>query len=221
MPQDFQQGINFEWWHTLLKLYERPHAWPGSIAPEAGLLLHALVRNIRPNVVIETGTCHGASTIWIASALATTSQGILHTFDRYELPSDSPLRQVPLFREQERQVRDRIAEANLTEHVVVHSEDSSSGIAKLASTISSVELAYLDGDHSFEGVWADFQAVDPLIPTGGYLMLHDVFPEHCGWRGPRELLQRLESLSKCKYASCDICTAPNNYGLSLLRKLSR
>lgn len=45
---------------------------------------------------------------------------------------------------------------------------------------SPVHLAFIDGDHSFEAVRADFQRVAPLVPPGGTVAFHDavnpVFP---------------------------------------------
>src|SRR3954467_10016563 len=57
------------WVGALRDLYAWPLSFPASISPEAGLLLHSLVRNIRPRMVVEVGSFIGASTIWMASAL--------------------------------------------------------------------------------------------------------------------------------------------------------
>lgn len=227
VPTEFAGMFDSAWWKVLAELYARPHAWPGSVSPQTGLLLHALVLNIRPRLIVETGTCHGASTIWMASALAaagaasgaaTGTTGRLHTFDLYQLPEDSKLRNIPLFRNQAQQVRQRIRDAGLSAIATVHEGDSSSGITELAKTERHVEFAYLDGDHSIEGARADFKAIDPLIPPGGYVVLHDVFPHLCGWTGPRQLLDQLSTWTRDTYQMCDLYTAPNNYGVTILRK---
>jgi predicted O-methyltransferase YrrM len=38
---------------------------------------------------------------------------------------------------------------------------------------ATVHLAFIDGDHSFEGVRNDFERVAPLIPVGGTIVFHD------------------------------------------------
>ena len=35
-------------------------------------------------------------------------------------------------------------------------------------------MGFIDGDHSFEGVFADLNAIYPKIKPGGVLLLHDV-----------------------------------------------
>src|ERR1043165_6940786 len=82
-------------WLTVLKeLYASPLAFPASFSPEAGLLLHALVRSIRPRTIVEVGSFLGVSTIWMAAALdagtndpphipAPAGSAIIHCFDDF------------------------------------------------------------------------------------------------------------------------------------------
>ena len=78
--------------------------------------------------------------------------------------------------------------------------------------------AFIDGDHSFEGVLGDLLAVAPVLDAGGYFVLHDVFPDICGVSGPRQLLDQLGRLSSVKYRWCEMYTAPRNYGLAVLQR---
>lgn len=57
------------------------------------------------------------------------------------------------------------------------------GDSKLPETRAAVELAlggepldflFIDGDHSYEGVKADFEAYAPLVRPGGLIALHDI-----------------------------------------------
>lgn len=226
VPDDLLVPRNSAWWPVLEALYSRPHAWPGSVAPETGLLLYSLIRNIRPTTIVETGTCHGASTIWMAAALesahADNPGAHVHTFDLFELDPDSRLREMPLYKDQVGQVRKRFKDSGLDHRITLHVGDSSANIRHLAQQHPNlpIEFAYIDADHSYAGVTADFQAVDPLIPVGGYVMLHDIFPSFCGWDGPRTLLDSIRTLTDSRYQHCDVYTSPNNYGLAILRKVS-
>lgn len=46
-----------------------------------------------------------------------------------------------------------------------------------------IEMAFIDGDHTFEQTWKDFLAVWPLMADQGLIFFHDVYPprpEYCG-----------------------------------------
>jgi len=49
-------------------------------------------------------------------------------------------------------------------------------------------LVFIDGGHGEEPAWNDYRAWTPHIATGGYLAIHDVFPDPAdGGRPPYEL----------------------------------
>jgi MMP 1-O-methyltransferase len=51
-----------------------------------------------------------------------------------------------------------------------------------------VDFCFIDGGHGSEPAWADYRGWAPLIPTGGVLAIHDVFPDPAdGGRPPYEL----------------------------------
>jgi len=94
------------WVGVLRDLYAWPLSFPASISPEAGLLLHALVRNIRPRTAVEVGSFIGASTIWMAAALDSAAGdaahspipegrlgGIIHAFDDFGPTPKGPWRE--------------------------------------------------------------------------------------------------------------------------------
>lgn len=41
-----------------------------------------------------------------------------------------------------------------------------------------VDFLFIDGDHSFAGVKADFELYAPLVRQGGIIALHDIVPDH-------------------------------------------
>jgi predicted O-methyltransferase YrrM len=211
------------WARTLVELYDDPASWPSSIVPEGGMLLHALVRNIQPRVVVETGTCLGASTIWMASALRLNGGGAIHTFDLYVEPPDERLAASPLFHDRRRGVEARLAAAGVADLVHIHQGDSARELAAAREHLRSlggVQLAFIDGDHSPKGALADLHAVEPVLQVGGYVMLHDTFPEVCNHVGPRWLLDNLASVTDARYQVCDLYTAQTNYGVAILRRVS-
>ncbi|MBT3268380.1 class I SAM-dependent methyltransferase [Candidatus Poribacteria bacterium] len=41
----------------------------------------------------------------------------------------------------------------------------------------SIDLLFIDGDHAYEGVKADFEQYSPLVTPGGMVMFHDIQPQ--------------------------------------------
>jgi predicted O-methyltransferase YrrM len=41
----------------------------------------------------------------------------------------------------------------------------------------SLDVLYLDGDHSYEGVKTDFELYSPLVAPGGIIVFHDIVPD--------------------------------------------
>lgn len=244
-------------WVAMLKeLYASPLTFPASMSPETGLLLHSIVRNIRPRTVIEIGTFIGVSTIWIGSALAEAitdpdntpiaqgqPRGIIHCFDDFGPIAPGPWRNAALTdRPRVDVVREHLTRAGLADRAILHQGDSSVEILKLAEQLrwgpagkppaassdpaafttsftGGVDFAMIDGDHTPAGVLQDLWAVEPLLNVGGYLFLHDIFPEQCAHAGPRHLLDRLLRVAQGLYEPCEIYTAPLNYGVALLRRV--
>lgn len=209
------------WGAVLTRVYQDSTSWPSSLAPEAGLLLHALVRNEQPTTIIETGTCLGVSTTWMAAALAADAAKI-YTFDDGSLPTDARLAASPLFHDRLGGVRQRLHDAGLGHRVEVIQGDSAPAIeSRHAELIArgGVQFAFIDADHSPAGATADFRAVEPLLCIGALVILHDVFPEVCNHLGPRYLIDNLASIAVGKYEVCDLFTAQTNYGMTLLRRV--
>ncbi len=241
------------WVAMLRDLYASPLAFPASISPEMGLFLHGLVRNVRPRTVVEVGTFLGASTIWMASALAEGEsdppqsplavgqrRGVIHCFDDFGPITAGPWRTAELTdRPRIEVVREHLVRARVADRVVLHQGDSSVHIARLAAELRSglqaglsagdaerpaanrgVDLAFIDGDHTVAGVLKDFGAVEPILNTGGYVVLHDIYPDQCGEDGPRHLLDTLHSTTAGWYEACEVYTSPLNYGMAVLRRVA-
>lgn len=230
---------NCRWLQALKKMYAMPISFPASLSPEAGLLVHSLVRNIRPRTVIETGTFIGMSTLWIAAALRENGDGgLIHTFDDFGPIKPGPWREVELPSGRLPFVANLLAEAGLANHVVMHPGNSPFEIRASHEEIRAAgggggrgsagrgdgsgggaQLAFLDADHGFVGVCQDFWAAEPILDTGGFLLFHDTFPERCGYEGPRELLDRINRLGVGVYEKADLYLSPNNYGLAIARRV--
>jgi predicted O-methyltransferase YrrM len=211
------------WLGVLKDLYGHPLSFPSSLSPEAGLLLHALVRNIRPRVVVETGSFIGISTIWIGAALAENGDGgIVHAFDDFGPIEKGPWRDAEMRTGRLEFVAGNIARAGLGDRVVLHPGNSAFEVRAFHGELAAsggVQMAFLDADHGVVGVWQDFWATEAVLNTGGYVVVHDTFPELCSYDGPRHLLDHLEQRAAGLYEKVDLYLAPMNYGMGLIRRI--
>lgn len=210
------------WLACLKEMYAMPIIFPASLSPEAGLLVHSLIRNLRPRVVVEVGSFLSVSTHWIAAALKENGLGVIHCFDDFGPVHKGPWRDAEMLDGRLDWVKDRLTKAGLIDHVRFHPGDSAAQLIAAAGELRSpgVQFAFIDGDHSVPGAVRDLRAVEPVLNTGGYVLLHDTFPEQCGGHeGPRHILDHADTIGAGVYEKIELYLSPLNYGLGLLRRI--
>jgi hypothetical protein len=118
-----------------------------------------------------------------------------------------------------------LAAAGLSHRVQFHAANSHQAV-RLAPEIvrEPIDLLYIDGDHSIEGCFADFLTYTPYVRAGGYIVLHDIYPEACGCDGPRWLIDNvLEGSADFRILELPTVGGPHDanggYGIALIRKL--
>jgi predicted O-methyltransferase YrrM len=216
------------WLAALKDHYATSAAFPGSMSPECGMLLHALVRNMRPKVVVEVGTFLGSSTVWMAAAMREAAAGdpfkagVIHCFDYFGAPSAARPERADVPPNRLDHVKSLLDRAGLLDMVRFHRGDSRDGLLTARQNLiasGGVHLALVDGDHSIPGVWQDLWAVEPAVVTGGYVIFHDTYPDECSHEGPRHVLDNLEKMAAGVYERCELYTSPLNYGMAVLRRI--
>ncbi|MET0650789.1 MAG: class I SAM-dependent methyltransferase [Pyrinomonadaceae bacterium] len=128
------------------------------------LRLTELVCGLRPAAVCEIGAAGGGTAFLFAHASA----------------KDAVVVSVDLkFERARREAVRRFARAR--QRVVCVEADSHDAGTRDAVRASlgarPLDLLYIDGDHSFEGVAADFRLYTPLVRAGGLVVLHDIVPD--------------------------------------------
>ncbi|MDX2175252.1 MAG: class I SAM-dependent methyltransferase [Candidatus Sumerlaeia bacterium] len=200
---------------------ETLESWPGmypySSFPEVGRFVYSVVRSIRPHVLVETGTYRAYSTITMAQALEDNGMGHLHTFDIF---MDRPGEKSPVIGEcadSYRVASAHIGAAGLAHRITMHKGDSAAHIAAFfAETKLTIDLAYVDGDHTEKGAIRDINAILPHLRPGGFIMLHDTMPEACGWLGPRRVVEAVLDSHKVDITVVNLPT-PEGFGVALLQ----
>jgi predicted O-methyltransferase YrrM len=69
---------------------------------------------------------------------------------------------------------------------LVQADSHDAGTLRLITELlgeNQLDFLMIDGDHSYEGVKADFLAYTPLVRTGGIIALHDIVPGQEGFVG--------------------------------------
>ena len=145
-------------------------------------------------VFVEIGAWCGKSTIYIGAAAEETGS-ILFSVDHHRGseenqpgweyheadlvdPEDGRIDTLPHWRRS-------VAAARL-EAVIVGVVGDSPTVASRWTT--PLDFCFIDGGHGDEPAWADYRGWAPLVRTGGFLAIHDVFPDPAdGGRPPYDL----------------------------------
>lgn len=130
--------------------------------------------------VVEIGSYHGRSTCFLALGLKLRGCGLVHAVDHFqgspehqegEACEDAHLRAdgstLPVFRE-------NLGRNQLLAHV--NPIIAASGRAAAEWDGALIRLLFIDGDHSYDGTKADFEAWKQFVTPGGFICFHDVGP---------------------------------------------
>ncbi len=150
--------------------------FPGSVGPQTARYLYELVLETKPRLVFEIGAYLGFSTLHIAKGLKENGFGYLVSFDLITAWAEATIR-----------------EAGLSGHVRFMQGFSDVTARHYAATTGDTEadILFIDGDHTRRGCVRDFNTLQGYVRTGGHVIFHDIFPEMCGWKGPRFVIEQL------------------------------
>jgi predicted O-methyltransferase YrrM len=140
--------------------------------------------------IVEVGSFLGSSAVLLAGARKVAGSGMVHCVDPFDGSGDA--HSVPVYEELtaglattlRSQFEANIAAADLTSWVTVH-QGSAEAIAAGWST--SIDLLFLDGDHSPAGARSNYEAWIPFLRAGGTIAIHNSVdrtysPDHDGQR---------------------------------------
>jgi predicted O-methyltransferase YrrM len=131
------------------------HSAPAWLSNEERVVLYGLVGGIRPERVLEVGTFQGGSTLIMCAALDDLDAGAITCVD------PNP----------------RIAPetwAAIEHRATVVTGPSPEALAEAREVAGGpFDLAFIDGDHSHEGVVRDFEGTLPLLADEAHLLFHD------------------------------------------------
>ncbi|AIE74673.1 MULTISPECIES: CmcI family methyltransferase [unclassified Synechocystis] len=147
-------------------------------------LYQELIFNLKPDLIIETGTRFGGSALFLASICDLVNKGLVVTIDidtEPERPNHSRIKYIS---------------GSSTDPLILQKLKSDFNIDNLESI-----LVILDSDHSESHVFEELKLYSPLVTIGSYIIVEDsningnpVLP-NCG-PGPMEAIQRFVNNNK-------------------------
>lgn len=133
--------------------------------PGWGLIYQVLLNHLdweKPNVVIETGTNWGCSTIVLAQAVKDSrGGGHVHSIEidpKFVDKADANLR-----------------EAGVRDLVTLHTGDSLDTLPKVLAGIDEIRVAFLDGGHQHDLCVGEFELILPKLAPTGVVLFDNTF----------------------------------------------
>ncbi|MGF1453210.1 MAG: class I SAM-dependent methyltransferase [Opitutales bacterium] len=129
----------------------------------SGLCLHQLVVDEKLDRTLEVGLAHGLSALFICQAHADRGRG----------------RHIAIDPGQENAYADsgvnNLERAGLSGFFELRREPSARALPRLLDEGVELDLAFIDGFHTFDHALVDFFFLDQLVRTGGYVVFEDVW----------------------------------------------
>jgi len=151
----------------------------GAISKRHGHNLYAMIRTVKPDRTIETGTANGYSTSFILKALEKNDRGILYTIDYPEVegkeyPPDDFYKEkggavIPKGRQSGWLVPDALRER--CKLFIGRSQDI---LPQLFKTVGEIDIFFHDSEHTYKAMLFEFETAWPYLRPGGILLAHDV-----------------------------------------------
>ncbi|MEM7682321.1 MAG: class I SAM-dependent methyltransferase [Planctomycetota bacterium] len=134
-------------------------------------LYHA-VREIAPRRVLEIGTHRGGTLYLWAQAARDNATLVSVDLPAGKFGGGYSAPRAELYR--------AFAQPEQTMHLLREDSHTQETFQKVQDCFSGdpVDFAFIDGDHSYEGVTQDFAMYGPLVRPGGLIAFHDILPRH-------------------------------------------
>ena len=142
---------------------------PGQVRWEFTQLLEQ-VQEMRPRRVLEIGTANGGSLLPITRLSSADAHVISVDLHHGEFGGGYPAWRIPLYRS--------FALPNQRLDLLRGDSHDARTFERVREFLGgqTLDLLFIDGDHTFEGVRQDFETYGPLVRPGGLIAFHDINP---------------------------------------------
>jgi len=184
-----------------LSIYERCD--PSAMRFIKGLLLFAVIRVLKPDIVIETGVASGISTLFILRALERNGKGRLYSID---LPNVEQASTLP-----EGFEPGWIVPEDLRRRLSLYIGDSRIVLPELLKRLGRIDMFLHDSLHTYDHMMYEYAEVWKYLRDGGVIASDDV--------DANEAFKHF--VERAKGQSFDVKVSTNSgLGLALFRKLA-
>jgi predicted O-methyltransferase YrrM len=164
-------------------IYETAASQRALISAAAAALIYTLVRNAKPQHVVEIGTYYGGTSELICQALHENGSGILHTVGPFEAE-----RVTPIFDSWPQELR---------RHLEFYLMTSMDFYYRLNERGIRPEIAFIDGDHSYQAALFDIQSLAKSLARRGFLLVDNI-SQPGPYYAAMDFLQRNPDWTQCK-----------------------
>lgn len=159
----FKELENNHYFHDRLaeKLKMRKDGYGGQMTKEASAL-YALVRLLRPRVMVETGVADGVTSSYILQALHDNGEGKLYSID------------IPCHMLPPGKAPGWIVEDSLRERWELRIGKSEELLRPLLDELGSMDCFMHDSLHTYDHMSFEFKTAWPYLKPGGLFLSHDI-----------------------------------------------
>ncbi len=176
-------------------------------------VLYGLARSLKPEVCVEIGSARGKSACYVGLALEENGKGKLYAIDPHtktEWNDDNSVETYEVMRQ-------NLGSLGLLDRVEIVRKTS--GQAALSWNMP-IDLIFIDGDHTYEGVKRDWELFTPNLAPFGVVVFHDT-----AWeidrvsrrQNSREDMGVPRFVEELRLAGQPVITLPRDFGVSIVQ----
>jgi predicted O-methyltransferase YrrM len=129
-------------------------------------LLYGLVYCMEPAICVEIGSARGLSACYMGMALKRLGKGKLYAIDPHTATKWNDSESVETYEI----MRSNLKAFGVEQYVKIIRKRSADASAEWCGPI---DLLFIDGDHSYDGVRRDWELFSPLVSAFGIVVFHD------------------------------------------------
>jgi predicted O-methyltransferase YrrM len=137
---------------------------------DSAFLLYGLARALKPAIAVEIGSARGKSACYVGRAIKENGFGKLFAIDPHTRTNWNDEDSVDTLGE----MRRNLSKLGLTRQVEIIRDTSANAAARW---MLPIDMIFIDGDHSYEGVKRDWELFVPFVKQFGVVVFHDTMWE--------------------------------------------
>lgn len=146
----------------------------GSLPPDVCMFIYALVRSLKPDVILETGVASGMSTSYLLAAFEANENGELYSVD---LPHETVNAKLRGMAEQYSLTREQtgwLVPSELRKRWTLLIGKSSEVLPGTLRNLDKIDIFLHDSAHTYENMMFEYKTAWPYIKTGGVLLSDNI-----------------------------------------------